>query len=153
MCRGDQRIGEKGNPGWTLYSTLSMARNIASSLYPSPIPTNPGPLRLIIHSQLLQPFDQSTGPSSDSPKSTIFFLDQLYPSPLCSGITLPHSTALFALLQYTLIPHPLACLHSLLYTRRSPPRSARSTLTQTALPRPNLPNDETKSRSLNFRIW
>jgi hypothetical protein len=77
-------------------------------------------------------------------------LNRLGSAPRCLGVIFPHSV--LHLLAFSVLLHPPSstrfALHSPLTT------SLRSVLRlQTAIPRPNLSNDETKSRSLDFRIW
>jgi len=116
-----------------------------------------GSLACIIYSHFSTRIFESLHAEVILPLPIPFLLNRLPSSPLFP-LTLPPlscslrlniSTLMYYILStfYSLHPHP-SSIHSLLYT------SLRSFhANQTAIPRPNLPNDETQSRFTHFRIW
>jgi hypothetical protein len=134
---------------WMWYSTLPCRRDVASSLYSS------YPNQLWFASSYHQFPTSPPGRSNHFPLkwfsqflsccSLIGSAPQLYAQAYS-----PHSPLTTSLLSalYYIHPRPLVSLVSLLSAPST--RSARCFANQTAIPRPNLPNDETKSRSLNL---
>jgi hypothetical protein len=83
------------------------------------------------------------------PIPLMLLLDRLRSPPLCSGV-LPPLAAHHLLALSTWLPPP----SSTRFTHLNSLYSLRSLhANQTAVPGPNLPNDETKSRPTYIRIW